>query len=168
MTYSLSSTSTVEARSMRLTYGMTARTRVATGRTNSHICCVNGTSALMLETDGSHLNTAVAKIRTSTMPITNSGSAARERLPRLTTLSKRESRQMALVAPRTMEIGMLTRAARKTSMAELATRLPSSVVTFWPPPTSDVPKSPVATPASHDVYWVSMGRSRPSSSRSAS
>ena len=168
MTYSLSSTSTVEARSMRLTYGMTARTSVATGRTNNPICPASGARESTFETDGSHLNTAVANSSTSTMPITNSGSAARARLPRLTALSKRESRQMALIAPMTMEIGMLIRAAKNTRVAELTMRLWSSVVTFSPPPTSDVPKSPVTTSPSQDVYWVTTGRSRPSSLRSAS
>ena len=68
----------------------------------------------------------------------------------------------------TMEIGMLISAARNTRVAELMMRLRSSVVTFSPPPTSDVPKSPVTTSPSQDVYWVTTGRSRPSSLRSAS
>ena len=57
----------------------------------------------------------------------------------------------------TMAIGMLIRAARNTRVAELMMRLRSSVVTFSPPPTSDVPKSPVTTSPSQDVYWVDHG-----------
>ena len=51
-TYSLSRTSTMEARKMRTMYGETASTRVATGRTRMLSWCHNETSGLTYDTAG--------------------------------------------------------------------------------------------------------------------
>ena len=81
ITYSLSSTSMVLARRMRVMYGATASVSVSAGRMNMSSCCTIGTLESTFETDGSTLNTWVANSRIRMMPITNSGSAASPRLP---------------------------------------------------------------------------------------
>ena len=60
------------------------------------------------------------------MPITNSGSAASDRLPMVTVTSNLVSRRNAVREPRNSEMGTLSRAAMKTSVKVLATRRPSS------------------------------------------
>src|SRR6185312_1491346 len=77
VTYSDSSTSTIEARMILEIYGVTAMIKVAAGRTTTlgtfQACSPGG----MIETAGNRCHTLVAKSRTSPMPITNSGNAAR-------------------------------------------------------------------------------------------
>ncbi len=126
-----------------------------------------GTSGLTRDTAGATLNTVVAKSRIRTMPMTNSGRAASERLPMETVMSNFESRRKALNEPNISEIGMLIKAARSTSTAVFRTRRESSSVTAlsW---TSELPRSPVTTPPSQLTYCITTGSFRPSCSRSAS
>ena len=63
------------------------------------------------------------------MPMTNSGRAAIDRLPIVTETSNFVSRRSAVIEPRSSEMGMLNRAAMKTSVKVFWTRRARSSVT---------------------------------------
>src|SRR4051795_6259264 len=153
VTYSDSSTSTIEPRMIRLMYGVTAKTSVAAGSTttfgSAHAFSPGGNS----ETAGNQWKTMVANSSTSPMPITNSGSAASTSVVVEPMWSTGRSRFMAIQTPSPIDRGMATNDATKTRNAELATRDDSSSLTgCWV--AADSPKEPVITPPIHCRYWL--------------
>ena len=70
----------------------------------------------------------MANSSTSTIPITNSGSAASTSVTVETTWSTGLSRRIAVHTPMPIESGMATTAASRTRKAELATRVAEQVV----------------------------------------
>src|SRR5215213_3863566 len=119
VTYSDSSTSTIEPRMIRLMYGVTARTSVAAGSTttsgSSHACVPGGSN----ETAGNQWNTLVANSSTRPIPITNSGSAASTSVVVEATWSTGRSRRIAIQTPSAIESGIATSEATSTRNAEL-------------------------------------------------
>src|SRR3954454_8240365 len=166
VTYSLSSTSIVEPRMMRLMYGTTARISVAAGSTttcgSSHAFSPGARS----DTAGKMWNRPVAKMRTRQMPMTNSGSAARTSVTVEVTLSTARSRFIAIQTPSTIDRGIAMIDATKTRNAEFATRSDRIWVTGCCV-AAELPKSKVTIPFSHCVYCVTTDSLRWSWSRSA-
>src|SRR4051794_7709727 len=166
VTYSLSSTSIVEPRMMRLMYGTTARISVAAGSTttcgSSHAFSPGASS----ETAGKMWNRPVAKMRTRQIPMTNSGSAARTSVTVEVTLSTARSRFIAIHTPSTIDSGIAMIDATKTRNAEFATRSDRICVTGCCV-AAELPKSKVRIPFSHCVYCVTTDSLRCSCSRRA-
>src|SRR5919202_550930 len=166
VTYSLSSTSIIEPRMIRLMYGVTAMISVAAGRTTffgaSHAFCPGASS----DTAGKMWNRPVAKMRISPMPITNSGSAARISVIVELTWSAGRSRFIAIQTPMTIDSGIAITEATTTRNDEFATRSDSSWLTGCCV-AAESPKLPVTTPFSHSVYCVTTDWLRCSCSRSA-
>ena len=122
VTYSDSSTSTIEARMIRLMYGVTAIISVAAGRMTTlgtfQACSPGG----MMDTAGSTCDTLVANSNTSAMPITNSGRAASARVVIERMWSVGLSRRTAMRTPRPIDSGTAMIADTSTRNAELASR----------------------------------------------
>src|SRR3954454_16807552 len=166
VTYSLSSTSTIEPRMMRLMYGVTARIRVAAGNTTTSGFCHAFSPGASSETAGNTWNRPVAKMRTRTRPITNSGSAARTSVTVEVTWSTARSRFIAIQTPSTIDSGIAMIEATKTRNAEFATRSDRICVTGCCV-AAELPKSKVRMPFNHSVYCVTTESLRFSCSRSA-
>src|SRR6266545_7301767 len=147
-----------DARRIRATYGTTASTSVATGRTIA-LGSDQGRPDCDTDTDGSQRKTVVENKATSRIPITNSGSAATPRSPTWMTWSAARSRRRAATIARRKASGMISTAARATRTPLFTTRDPISEATD-PPLASDVPGSPRTAPPSHDRYRVTTGSSR--------
>src|ERR1700759_155137 len=118
VTYSDSSTSTIDARMMRLMYGVTAMISVAAGRMTTlgtfQACSPGG----MIDTAGSACDTFVASNNTSAMPMTNSGSAASDSVVSDKTWSVGLSRRTAMRTPRAIDSGTAMIAETSTRNAE--------------------------------------------------
>src|SRR5205085_9537057 len=144
VTYSDSSTSTIDPRMIRLMYGVTASTSVAAGSTTTlgtfQACSPGGT----IDTAGNKCDRLVANSSASPIPITNSGSAASASVLVESTWSVGLSRRTAMITPRKIDSGSATIAATKTRKAELANRPLSSVVTGCSV-AAEVPRLPVST-----------------------
>src|SRR5215207_3125714 len=166
VTYSLSSTSTMEPRMMRLMYGTTASTRVAAGSTTTSGSSQAFSPGPSSDTAGKAWNTSVAKRRISAMPITNSGSEARMSEAVETMWSTGRSRRIAVQTPIMIDSGIATTAETTTRNTEFPTRSERSSLTgAWV--AAEVPRSPVKIPPSHLRYCVTTPSSRFSWSRSA-
>src|SRR5215216_3963339 len=126
VTYSLSSTSTIEPRMMRLMYGTTASTRVAAGSTTTSGSSQARWSGPSSDTAGNTWNTSVANRMIRAMPITNSGSEASTSEMVETTWSTVRSRRIAVQTPIMIDSGTATAADISTRNSELPTRLDSS------------------------------------------
>ena len=108
----------------------------------------------------------MASSSTSTIPITNSGSAASTSVVVDTRWSTGLSRRIAVHTPRTIESGTATTEASSTRNAELATRLSSRSPTGCCV-AAETPRLPVSRSPSQLKYWLITGWSRLSCSRSA-
>src|SRR5919108_860620 len=166
VTYSLSSTSTIEPRMMRLMYGTTAMISVAAGSTTTWGSCHAFSPGASSDTAGNQWNRPVAKMRIRQIPITNSGSAARTRVTVDVTWSAGRSRFIAVHTPMRIDSGMAMIDAMKTRNTVLATRSLSSWLTGCCV-AAELPKSNVRMPLSHCVYWVTTDSLRCSCSRRA-
>src|ERR687895_1657078 len=166
VTYSLSSTSTIDPRMMRLMYGTTASTSGAAGSTTTWGSFQAFSPGPSSETAGNHCTTSVANTMIRTIPITNSGSEARIREPVETMGSTARSRRIASHTPIPIDSGIATAAEISTRNRELPTRLDSSSLTgAWV--AAESPRSRVKIPPSHWRYWLTTGSDRLSWSRSA-
>src|SRR5215207_10255965 len=142
VTYSDSSTSTIEPRMIRLMYGVTASTSVAAGSTTTSGSSQARWPGASSDTAGNHWNTLVANSSTSPMPITNSGSAASTSETVEPMWSAGRSRFIANQTPSAIESGIATSDAIRTRNSELPTRSDSSSLTGCCV-AADSPKLPV-------------------------
>src|ERR1700744_5501363 len=137
---------------IRLMYGLTAMIRVNAGSTTtfgtSHACSPGG----MIDTAGNHRNTyLVASSRIRVIPITKSGSAARQSVPVDRTWSVGLSRLTAIHTPSEIESGIATIAEIATRNAEFASGPEISLLTgSWVG--AEIPRLPVRIPLSQCQY----------------